>query len=143
VIRRLPVAGILLSAVAVAVMPLGGLFSGGVFETWVGGNQFRPPVRVLVHDETGLVRAAIGMSEDRSVGKSPMAVTVPISGDCGTRVVHLAFRHTSSDYVIQQRNDGLGCVFFDLWGWGSVSLMLWAPVDSSVRLESRYDERLL
>ena len=53
-------------------MPLGGLFSGGVFETWVGGNEYRPRVRVLVHDETGLVRAAIGLSDGApSAGSTP------------------------------------------------------------------------
>ena len=58
VIRRGLVVGVF--GIAVAIMPLGGLLSGGVFETWVGGDEYRPRVRVFVQDETGLVRAVVG-----------------------------------------------------------------------------------
>ena len=143
-IRLLAVAGILVAAVAVAVMPLGGLFSGGVFETWVGGNEYRPRVRVIVHDQTGLVRAAIGLGEGANRARSRVALSVPISGSCGTRTVHLEFRDTGSEYLVQQTNDDFGCPHdFSLWGFGSVAIVLWSPVDDPVRFESRYDERLL
>ena len=124
-------------------MPLGGLFSGGVFETWVGGNEYRPRVRVIVHDETGLVRAAMGSDESANLGRSRMAFSVPITGGCGTRVVYLAFHHAGSEYVIQQRNDDFGCGFLDLWGYGAVSIMLWGPVDGPIQLDSPYEQRLL
>ena len=143
-IRLLAVGGILVAAVAVAVMPLGGLFSGGVFETWVGGNEYRPRVRVLVHDETGLVRQAIGVGESATFGRNRMALNVSIQGGCGTRVVHLAFRDTGSEYLVKQTNEEFGCPFdLSLWGYGTVSIVLWAPIDEPVHFESRYDERLL
>ena len=142
VISRSLVVGVF--GIAVAIMPLGGLLSGGVFETWVGGDGYRHRVRVIVQDETGLVRAVVGQSDAPLAADSRFALSVPIMGGCGTRVVHLAFRGSGGEYVIQQRNHEWGCSFLDLRGYGTVSILLWAPVDdASVRLDSQYGADLL
>jgi hypothetical protein len=125
-------------AIAVAVMPLGALFSNGVFETWVGGDEYRPRVRAILQDETGLVRAVIGHSDNADGPYGRLALGVPIWGGCGARVVHLTFRDTGNEYEINQRNDESGCSFLNLVGYGRITILLWAPVDDPVRLDSRF-----
>jgi hypothetical protein len=127
---------------AVALMPLGGLLSGGVFETWLG-DDFGPRVRVTLHDQTGLVRAVIGAPRVENdlitSSENRLSIGIAVYGGCGDYAVRMSFRRAGDGYVIQQRNDTFGCSFLNLSliGHGRVLIALWSPVDTSkIQFES-------
>ena len=123
-----------------AVTPLAAILSGGVFETSLPGEgsgyPSRPRVRVLLYDQTGLMRAIAPANPDQQDAPNPRVLVVEWTGGCGDFITRLTFRRTDDGFVIEERTEESGCMF--LIGYGrAVALHLWAPVDqSTVRFES-------
>jgi hypothetical protein len=130
--RALLVAGL---AVAIAVTPLSSLLNGGVFETWLPAEYGRGPVRVLLHDGTGLVSAAVtySASDMSSIGDragDPRLLVVPW-GACGAQA-DLTFSMTGDGYAIAAPLAESGwCSWFVGSANGITVLTLRAPVDAS------------
>ena len=132
--------------VAVAVMPLGALLSGGVFETWLpgsgGGMPSMPRVHVALQDHTGLVRAIAparadtGLEQVVNASHSRSILHVSWMGGCGDHTTYLTFERTGDGFRIRKGTDRSDCAF--LVGYTrTVGIALWAPVDAStVRFES-------
>jgi len=115
-----------LFVLVMAVTPLSAITSGGIFETWLPGyysaTHDRPRYRVVLADETGLVRA---LSPGQSAKRSP-TVFVATWFSCGHSTLRLSRSKTGA--VLKNETVEPVC-----WSWDvrthSAALHLWAPVE--------------
>jgi hypothetical protein len=118
-------------AFAIAVTPLGSFLNGGVFETFMPAEYGRSPVRVLVHDHTGLVAATATYSSESvaSVTRTDARTLLVPWQVCGGQA-DLTFARAKSGYVVISPSRAAGwCGFFSPSNNGVTALSLRAPID--------------
>jgi hypothetical protein len=135
-------AAIALFVLVMAVTPLSAFVSGGVFETWIPAHDGRARVRVVLQDQTGLVRAinaSFDFDASRATDAMPDQRVLLVSwyGDCGQEYgLNLTFERDDPGYLVRTHAEALWCSF-DPPGYGTIAITLWAPVDAAtVRFEA-------
>ena len=141
--RPAAVIGVAVLVLAIAVMPLGWLLSGGVHETWLPGEGsgpvHMPRMRAVLVDQTSLVRFITdAVVEARSApGRMTSTLVVTWMGGCGDYQANLVFARAGDGFLISQRTATHGCPFLIGYRRG-VAIHLWTPIDvSTVRLEGQ------
>jgi hypothetical protein len=113
-----------------ALMPLGGLLSGGTFETWLPGEGYRPDIRVFLDDQTGLVRGFGPAPEDRAMATVPTTTLIFSVWSCGGLPENLRFARDGAGFAIR---GGSECWFANSY---PAAVLLWSAIDpTSVRIE--------
>jgi hypothetical protein len=122
--------------VVMALTPLSAITSGGIHETWIRSEYGRAPVRVVLEDRTGLVRAIAAFTPD---GPQPRLTN---GDDARTLVLHwfdwcpayqlnVTFSSVGDRYRLRLAADVLFCSFYDLPSSGTIAIRLSHPVDAA------------
>ena len=135
--RLARVAAVGLMVLAMAFTPLSTVFSAGMFETWLPSWDVssRTLVHVVMHDQTGMVRAiTAGRSDELDVVTNPggnrYVLEVSWLGGCSDRAVELTLRRSGAGYALDERTIGWGCPL-DIGLGRTVAIHLWSPIDAS------------
>jgi hypothetical protein len=138
--RPVRVLGVAVLVLAVAVMPLGWLLSGGIHETWLPGEgsglPHMPRMRAVLIDQTSLVRFITDAVVEARSAPTGMTSTLVVTwlGGCGDYQANLVFARDGDGFVLRQRTESHGCPFLIGYRRG-VALHLWTPIDvSTVRV---------
>jgi hypothetical protein len=122
---------------AMALTPLSTVFSAGAFETWLPswGVSNRTWVHVVMHDQTGMVRAiTVGLSDELDVVTNPggnrYVLEVGWLGGCSDRQVDLTLSRSGAGYALDERTIGWGCPL-DIGLGRSIAIYLWSPIEAS------------
>lgn len=120
----------------IAVTPLSAFTSGGIHEAWIGSQYGRGPVRVVLGDRTGLVRAITTVSLDRTYPRLVNAddrrtLLLNWYGRCSAYQLNLTFSPAPSGYTLAVEENSLTCSFFDPTKAGTIAITLWHPVDAA------------
>lgn len=125
-----------LFVLVMAVTPLSAITSGGIHEAWIGSEYGRGPVRVVLEDRTGLVRAITAVSFGRSYpqlsnASDPRVLFLNWGTDCPAYQLNLTFWASPGGYTLEAAENSLTCSFFDRSRAGTIAISLSHPVDAA------------
>jgi len=120
----------------VALTPFGPITSGGIHEAWIRSEYGRAPVRVVLQDRTGLVRAITTFTPDGpytrlSNGDDPRTLVLSWFDYCPAYQLNMTFASLGDRYRLDLAADSLLCSFFDPHASGTIAIRLSHAIDAA------------